>query len=63
MRVVWYPKNVLVAVVLMALLAWALNLALDFRRGATVGLFALLVYLVFDLGPTFSPGAWRRKKS
>lgn len=37
MKVTFYPKSILAAVALLALCAWALDLALDFRRGVVVG--------------------------
>ena len=60
MRVTWYPRNVLLAIVLLALFAWGLRTAVDFRTGAVVGLLALLTYLAFEVGSTFNPGVWRR---
>ena len=37
----WYPKNVLVAVVLFVAFGLALDSSVDFKRGAAVGVPAL----------------------
>lgn len=62
MKVTFYPKSILVAVGLLGLFAWALNLALDFRRGAVVGLLALIAYLVLETSLTFNPATWWRSR-
>jgi len=55
-----YPRNLLVGALMLALFAWGLNLALDFRSGAAIGVLALLLYLVFELGLTSNPSGWWR---
>lgn len=61
MRVTWYPRNILLAVALLGLLAFALRLAIDFRAGAVVGLLALLCYIGVDAGFSFNPRAFGRE--
>lgn len=64
MTITWYPKSVLLAVVFFAAFAVALNIAIDFRRGAVVGLTALLVYAFLDVMLTFNLGGrWLRHRS
>jgi hypothetical protein len=62
MHFTWFPRNLLLAVALVGLFAWALPVAIDFRVCAVVGLFALLSYLAFETGLTFNPGVWGRKR-
>lgn len=62
MHVTWLPRNLILAVALVGLFAWALRVAIDFRAGAVVGLLALLSYLAFEIGLTFNPGVWGRKR-
>jgi uncharacterized membrane protein AbrB (regulator of aidB expression) len=62
MKVTLYSKNILVAVSLLALFVWVLNLALDFRRGVVVGMLALVAYLVLETGLTFNPATWWRSR-
>jgi hypothetical protein len=59
----WYPKNVLVGVVLLAAFAVAVDLAVDFRRGAAVGVLALIAYLSLDAVLTFNPAQWWRHRT
>lgn len=50
------------AAALVGLFAWALRVAIDFRAGAVVGLLALLSYLAFEIGLSFNPAVWGRKR-
>jgi hypothetical protein len=63
MKLRWYPKNVLAAVVLLAACGFALDLAVDFKSGATVGVLALIAYLSAETVLTFNPAQWRRGRS
>jgi hypothetical protein len=58
----WYPKNVLVAVVLFVAFGLALDSSVDFKRGAAVGVLALAAYLGLDTFLTFNPAQWRRHR-
>ena len=58
MKVTWYPKNFLVAVVLLIAFAATLTVAMNFRAGATVGVGGLLAYLFLDVVLTFVPAQW-----
>lgn len=63
MRVTWYPRNILLVVALLGLLAFALRLAIDFRTGSVVGLLALLSYIGVDAGFSFNPRVRSRAKA
>jgi hypothetical protein len=63
MKLRWYPKNVLVAMVLFVAFGLALDLSVDFKRGAAVGVLALAVYLSLDTFLTFNPAQWRQRNS
>ena len=58
MNVTWYPRNVLLAVVVLVVFVAALNLAGDFYRGAATGAAALIAYLSVDTILTFNPAQW-----
>lgn len=62
MSVSVYPRNLFVAVILLALFAWALRLAIDFEAGAVVGLAALIAYLVLEVGLTVNPVSWWHRR-
>ena len=60
MKLRWYPRNVLVAAVLFVAFGLALDLSVDFKRGAAVGVLA--VYLSLDTFLTFNPALWGQRK-
>jgi len=62
MKLRWYPKNVLVAVVLFVAFGLALDSSVDVKRGAAVGVLALAVYLSLDTFLTFNPALWGQRK-
>ena len=62
MKLTWYPRNLVVAVVLLAAFAAALSLAIDFRRGAVVGVLALIAYVGLEAILTFNPAQWWRDR-
>ena len=61
MTVSWYPKNIILGLILLAALAVALNIAVDVGRGVAVGVGAALVYAIVDLMFSINPAAWRRR--
>jgi hypothetical protein len=58
--VTWYPKNIVIGVVLLAALAVALNVAVDATRGLIVGVAAIFVCVIVDVIFTFNPVIWQR---
>jgi hypothetical protein len=63
MKLTWYPKNLFVAAVLLVTFAGALNLAVDFRRGAIVSVLALIAYVGLEFLLTFNAAQWWRNRS
>jgi len=59
--VTWYPKNIVIGIVLLAALAIALNVAVDVTRGVLVGVGAIVVCAIVDAVFTFNPALWRRR--
>jgi hypothetical protein len=55
----WYPKNIAIGLVLLALFAVAMNLAVDVKRGIAMGLLAAVAYAVVDVILSVNPGVWR----
>jgi hypothetical protein len=55
MKLTWYPRSLIVVVMFLAAFAAALELAMDFRRGAIVGVLALTAYLALETILTFNP--------
>jgi len=62
MRVTWYPKNIAIGVVTLALFAAAMNLAMDVKRGVAMGVIAALAYLSIDVLLAVNPGVWRFRR-
>jgi uncharacterized membrane protein (DUF485 family) len=60
--VTWYPKNIVMGVVLLSALALALNVAVDVTRGVLVGVGAIVVCAIVDAVFTFNPAIWRRRQ-
>ena len=61
MTISWYPRNLVTGLLLFALLALAVNVAVDAHRGALTGLFAIAVCAIVDLLFTFNPGTWQKR--
>ena len=61
MTISWYPRSFVTGLLLFALLALALNVAVDAHRGALIGLFAIAVCVIVDLLFTFNPGIWQER--
>jgi len=59
MRVTWYPKNIALGVVMLALFVVAMNLAVDVMSGAAMGVIAVLAYLAVDVLISVNPAVWR----
>lgn len=59
MRVTWYPRNIAIGLVMLALFAVAMNLAMDVMRGVAMGVIAALAYLSVDVLLSVNPGVWR----
>jgi hypothetical protein len=62
MHVAWYPKNIVVGFALLALLGLALNTAVEARRGAIVGVTALVLCAIVDLIFSVNPAVWPLKR-
>ena len=62
MTVTWYPKNIVIGLVLLVALAVALNVAVDVTRGVLVGAGAIVVCTIVDAMFTFNPAIWRRHR-
>jgi len=62
MKVTWYPRNVVVAIVFLTAFAAAVDLAIDFRGGAIVGVVALIAYVGLETLLTLNPAGWWRKR-
>jgi hypothetical protein len=62
MHVTWYPKNFVVGFALLALLGLALNTAVEARRGAIVGVTALVLCAIVDLIFSVNPAVWQLKR-
>lgn len=60
--VTWYPKNIVIGLVLLAALAVALSRAVDVHRGVMVGAGAIVVCTIVDAMFTFNPAIWRRHR-
>ena len=59
MRVTWYPRNIAIGLVTLALFAVAMNLAMDVMRGVAMGVIAALAYLSVDVLLSVNPAVWR----
>lgn len=60
MRVTWYPKNILAGLALLVAFGVAVNVAVDVRRGITMGLLAGAAYVIVDAILSVNPALWRR---
>jgi|KBSSwiStaDraftv2_1062776.scaffolds.fasta_scaffold4841355_1 uncharacterized membrane protein (DUF485 family) len=60
--VTWYPKNIVIGIVLLAALAIALNVAVDVTRGVLVGAGAIVVCAIVDALFTFNPAILQRRQ-
>jgi hypothetical protein len=58
MRVTWYPKNIAIGLVMVALFALAIRLATDVMRGIAMGVVAALAYLFVDVLLSVNPALW-----
>jgi hypothetical protein len=64
MRVTFYPRALLIAVVFLVMFGATLLLAIDVERGiATAGSLAVLAYVLIEVGWAFNPAAWFRSRS
>ena len=61
MTVSWYPKNIIIGLILLAGLAVALNIAVNVGRGVAIGVGAALVYAIVDMMFSINPAAWWRR--
>jgi len=57
----WYPKNIIIGLILLAVLAVALSTAVNVGRGVAVGVGAALLYAIVDVMFSINPAAWRRR--
>ena len=62
MTVSWYPKNIVIGLILLGAFALALQMAVDAWRGAAVGIAAIVVCTVVDLMLTVNPAVWKRRE-
>ena len=62
MRVTWYPRNIVIGLVLVSLFAVAINLAADVTRGIAMGVVAAVAYLFVDVLLSVNPAAWRWRR-
>jgi hypothetical protein len=60
--VVWYPKNIVIGLLLLAGLAMALQLAADVQRGIVVGALGVAAYVIVDVLFSVNPAAWQRRR-
>jgi hypothetical protein len=60
MRVTWYPRNIAIGLLLLALFAAAMKLAVDVTQGIAMGVFAALAYLSIDVLLSVNPAVWQR---
>ena len=62
MNVSWYPRNIVVGLLLFAVLALTLNAAVDVYRGVVVGLLGIAACTIVDLVFTFNPAVWQARR-
>ena len=62
MNVSWYPRNIVVGLLLFAVLALTLNAAVDVYRGVVVGLLGIATCTIVDLVFTFNPAVWQARR-
>ena len=58
----WYPKNIAIGLVMLALFALATQLAVDVTRGIAMGVIAALAYLCIDVLLSVNPAVWRLRR-
>jgi hypothetical protein len=62
MNVSWYPRNIVVGLLLFAVMALTLNAAVDVYRGVVVGLLGIAACTIVDLVFTFNPAVWQARR-
>ena len=62
MRVKWYPKNLLIAVVLTIGFSVAFTIALDVHRGLLTGVAVTIVAVLVDTLMTFNWAGWSQRR-
>ena len=62
MTISWYPKNIVIGLVLAAVLAETLQLAADVQRGMVVGVLGIVAYVIVDVLLSVNPAVWRRRR-
>ena len=61
MTVTWYPRNILLGLVLLLAFAAVLGLAVDVQRGVAIGIGAVVVYAIVELVLSVNPATWQRR--
>jgi hypothetical protein len=61
MRVTWYPRNLLIAVVLTISFGVAFAIASDVLRGVIAGVAVTVIALLVEGAMTFNWAGWRRR--
>jgi hypothetical protein len=57
----WYPKNIIVGLILLGAFAVVLNTAVSVSQGVLVGIGAAVVYALVDVFLSVNPAVWRRR--
>lgn len=62
MRVKWYPKNLLIGVVLTICFAVAFTIASDVQRGLLTGVAVTVIAVLVETLMTFNWAGWSRRR-